>query len=751
MKPSFPVRPWANPADGGVYVGAGSYSSTTHRIGPDGAIAWTKDCVPSCYTGAHAVNPQDGSITIQGAWPHDISRISMDGSVLWTVSHWGHGGPGAIAYDLHQDAMYVGAHEVNPGFCKHRGSDWSEVWAIQPGHGGDRYFAYMGMPSVDNTNRPPVVTAPASVSGAEGSPLMITMTASDPDGDVIDYLWAFPLPDGASFTPGASNTSGTLNWTPDYSQAGTYSVVISAQSACRPSGVSIPSVICDTGTATVRITIANTDRPPMLDAISDISLVEATVVDASVHATDADGDPITLTLTAPPFASLVPGSGGPGSINGTVHVAPGTNDAGNYTGNRVRATAAGVSVDAYFAIVVTNMNHPPVISAPVSVTSFEGGLISFPISASDPDGDALSLTVADLPVGATFTDNGTGSGSFTWVPGYDQAGSYSVGFLAHDSQGASSARHDVAMIVGDLNRAPVAVPGGPYVGVVNVPVTFNGTGSSDPDGSTLSCIWDYGDLATGTGVTPMHSYATGGTFTVTLTVSDGSLADHASTIAFIQDVFLAVAFTTSPNSTIKLGSGKATWCAEIEPIDGSYLNTSVIPPTIAMKYGTGQIFAQAGKVSIGADKDANGVQELMACFGKTDLRTLFVGLPKGTSTVTVTLEGDLSTGGKFRTTLTVDVVRTGGNLAASLSPNPLNPQGVLTFTTSLASRVKVSVFDMQGRLVRTLLDEPALSTGYHDVTIDGLSDAGARLASGVYFYRIEAAEGIEAGRFVIAR
>ena len=156
-------------------------------------------------------------------------------------------------------------------------------------------------------------------------------------------------------------------------------------------------------------------------------------------------------------------------------------------------------------------------------------------------------------------------------------------------------------------------------------------------------------------------------------------------------------------------------------------------------------------MSIGADKDANGVQELTVCFGKTDLRALFAALPKGTNTVTVTLEGDLSTGGKFRATLTVDVVRSGGNLVASLSPNPLNPQATLTFTTSLAGRARVSVFDMQGRLVRTLLDEQTLSPGYHDVTVDGLSDAGARLASGVYFYRLEAAEGMETGQFVIAR
>jgi flagellar hook assembly protein FlgD len=170
-----------------------------------------------------------------------------------------------------------------------------------------------------------------------------------------------------------------------------------------------------------------------------------------------------------------------------------------------------------------------------------------------------------------------------------------------------------------------------------------------------------------------------------------------------------------------------------------------------MKYGAGQIFAQTGKLSIGADKDGNGVMEMTACFAKADLRTLFAGLPKGTNTVTVTLEGDVSTGGKFRTTLTIDVVGTGGALASSLSPNPLNPEATLTFTTSLPGRVKASVFDLHGRLVRALETGVYLGAGYHDLHVDGRGDRGERLPSGVYYYRIETGEGEATGRFVIAR
>ena len=49
---------------------------------------------------------------------------------------------------------------------------------------------------------------------------------------------------------------------------------------------------------------------------------------------------------------------------------------------------------------------------------------------------------------------------------------------------------------------------------------FDGSGSSDPDGSIVSYSWDFGDGNNGSGIAPSHTYASAGTYSVTLTVTD---------------------------------------------------------------------------------------------------------------------------------------------------------------------------------------------------------------------------------------
>ena len=71
------------------------------------------------------------------------------------------------------------------------------------------------------------------------------------------------------------------------------------------------------------------------------------------------------------------------------------------------------------------------------------------------------------------------------------------------------------------NRWPVAVAAGsPASGDVPLAVTFSSAGSSDPDGSIASYLWEFGDGATSTAANPSHTYTVPGQYVALLTVTD---------------------------------------------------------------------------------------------------------------------------------------------------------------------------------------------------------------------------------------
>ena len=394
----------------------------------------------------------------------------------------------------------------------------------------------------------------------------------------------------------------------------------------------------------------------------------------------------------------------------------------------------------------------PEIQAPSAVSVNEGQPLAFQVTGSSTGQGTVALTASNLPFGATFIDAGDGSGTFQWTPGFDQAGVYPVGFTATDPTGSSSAT--TVITVRNVNRKPVANPGGPYSGFVGVSVHMDGGASSDPDGEPLSFSWFFGDGGTGVGPTPEHTYEQKGVYGVALTVSDGVLSDVATTSAAIVGIFSARAFTSGGNSSIHLSAGKPKWCVQIEPIGRSYENSMVDPAGIVMKSsGTGsvdQIHALVDRTMIGTDRDGNGIEEITACFSKDDLRLLFSDL-RGRTSVPVVIEGQVVTGGFFRAPLDVGVLAAGTALAVSVSPNPLNPSATLSFVALEAGPVRVSLYDVSGRRVRTLLEEPAAQAGYKSVDIDGRDQDGRELGSGIYFYRIETRAGLATGRLAILR
>jgi hypothetical protein len=73
-------------------------------------------------------------------------------------------------------------------------------------------------------------------------------------------------------------------------------------------------------------------------------------------------------------------------------------------------------------------------------------------------------------------------------------------------------------------------------------------------------------------------------------------------------------------------------------------------------------------------------------------------------------------------------------------PNPFNPQTRIEFAIPKESTVNVAVYDVHGRLIRNLVASERHSAGRYALEWDGTDDAGAKVASGVYFCRMVAGQ-----------
>jgi len=73
-------------------------------------------------------------------------------------------------------------------------------------------------------------------------------------------------------------------------------------------------------------------------------------------------------------------------------------------------------------------------------------------------------------------------------------------------------------------------------------------------------------------------------------------------------------------------------------------------------------------------------------------------------------------------------------------PNPFNPVTTIWYELPEPAAVRLQVFDVSGRLVRTLENGGVRGPGRHEAVWDGRSDAGRRVSAGVYFYHLEAGD-----------
>lgn len=358
----------------------------------------------------------------------------------------------------------------------------------------------------------------------------------------------------------------------------------------------------------------------------------------------------------------------------------------------------------------------PVFHLPDPITVDEGDTVAFKVYATDDDGDQIYYDKVRLPEGAVFD---AATQMFTWITDYTQGGkTYYAVFRATDSRNSVTI-DSVAITVRNVNRPPEIVSWSPSsdnlayqwgeVIVFSVQVV-------DPDeDDQLFYQWTLnGELKSteptfslDTKMIPLNM-----NHEIKVTVCDFDACDEHVWLAtkvelssFSSEITPFKGVTLEWETASEVGNLGFNVLRSLSE-NGTYekINDKLIPSSPGRKYTFTDNEVRAGQ------RYYYKIEDVSTSGFKTQHGPVLaeIALPK---------KFDLSQN----------------------YPNPFNPTTKIRYQLPEATRVKLEVFNIMGQVVRTLVDEQR-DAGYHVVEWDGRSDAGTRVGSGVYYYRIIAGD-----------
>ena len=346
--------------------------------------------------------------------------------------------------------------------------------------------------------QPPVAVINANPTSGT-APLPVDFDGSnsyDANDDPLSYTW--------DFGDGSIGTGAMTSHT--YTSDGTYTATLTVSDGT------------DSDSQSVIISVTDAPQPPVavINATPTSGYDPLFVEFDGSGSFDPNGDPLTYIW------DFGDGNTGTGAMTSHTYTSVGT-----YTATLT--VSDGTDSDSQSVIIsVTDAPQPPVAVINATPTSgYDPLFVEFDGSGSfDPNGDPLTY-IWD------FGDGNTGTGAMTSHT-YTSVGPYTATLTVSD--GTDSDSQSVIISVTDAPQPPVAVINAtPTSGYDPLFVEFDGSGSFDPNGDPLTYIWDFGDGNTGSGAMLSHTYSSVGTFTATLTVSDGTDSDSQSVVINVSE------------------------------------------------------------------------------------------------------------------------------------------------------------------------------------------------------------------------
>ncbi len=243
-----------------------------------------------------------------------------------------------------------------------------------------------------------------------------------------------------------------------------------------------------------------------------ISTPFQTAVNITLSGSDADGTVSNFTVTTAPLNGSISGTGATRSYT------PNTGFTGNDSFTYVVTDDQGA--ESNVATVTITVDEPIIpsvnINSPTAGTQVSVGR-DFDLNFGLSNAAAVDISINGTVIASAITR------SPTTITAPDTAGNFTIELSAVDANGNTLGVSDSVTLeatIAPQNMAPIAAFTSSISGLT---VGFNGNTSSDPDNGpqALSYFWNFDDTSTATGISPSHTYAAAGDYSVSLTVSDG--------------------------------------------------------------------------------------------------------------------------------------------------------------------------------------------------------------------------------------
>jgi hypothetical protein len=411
-------------------------------------------------------------------------------------------------------------------------------------------------------NEAPSLAKPADRTVREGEPIRIQLQAFDPDASRftndasrLRYFSDF-LPGGATIDP----ATGVFEWTPGFTQAGTYTIPFSVSD-----GTNVT-------TQSTTLTVLNVNAAPVFDPFGGLEILENQTLFFRAFAFDPDNpafvpqdrlfdNTLTPLLETDPTVTYQVSGLPTGStfdpVSAQFEWKPTFVQAGTYnvtftatdegtgqgTGSAPGAVPVPLSTTITVPITVLNTNRQPVLPDIPNQVVDRGTSLTLPVQATDEDGDPIQLVATGdivggvpqaLPRFVAFQDNGDGTGQFTFQPGFGDRGNYTLNLFAIDNGdggGAATiltATETFVVQVNSPSEPPVLEYVGDKVAIVGQALQFT-VRATDLDQDPL--IFTMTGLPTNATIAPGVQYGTAviswtptseqlGTYTVAIRATD---------------------------------------------------------------------------------------------------------------------------------------------------------------------------------------------------------------------------------------